>query len=122
MSSYKDLDIYKKALELYYRTHELSLKLPQYEMYEQGSQIRRSADGFVSQIVEGYCRKRYKADFIKYLTYSFGSNHETTNHCIKIKTTHPKLFEQFNQLEIEYEQLGKQIYKFIEYVESNWRN
>jgi four helix bundle protein len=122
MARYKDLEIYNKALELFFRTHQLSLRLPQYEMYEQGSQIRRSADSIVSQIVEGYCRNRYKADFIKYLIYAFASNHETSNHCIKIKTLYPDLFEEFNQLEAEYDQLGKQIHKFIEYVETSWRS
>lgn len=76
----------------------------------------------VSQIVEGYSRKSYKADFIKYLTYAYSSNHETTNHCIKIKGTHSNLFDEYNKLEMEYEQLGKQIYKFIEYVERNWKS
>ena len=68
--SYQQLEIYPKSLELFYQTHELSLTLPKYELYELGSQIRRSADAVNSNIVEGYGRKRYKADFIKFLVYS----------------------------------------------------
>jgi len=41
MSSYKDLDIYKMSLSLFYEVHPMSLKLPKYEL---GSQLRRSAD------------------------------------------------------------------------------
>ena len=63
MSSYRDLDIYKISLELFYIVHPSSLKLPKYEMYELGSQIRRSSDSVVTNIVEGYGRKKYKADF-----------------------------------------------------------
>ena len=70
MSSYRDLDIYKIGLELFYITHPASLKLPKYELYELGSQLRRSSDSVVTNIVEGYGRKRYKADFIKFLVYS----------------------------------------------------
>ena len=33
-----------------------------------------------STIVEGYGRKRYKAEFIKFLVYSLGSNDETIDH------------------------------------------
>ncbi|WP_243699209.1 four helix bundle protein [Flavobacterium hiemivividum] len=80
MKSYKDLDVYNLALSLFYRTHRLSLTLPKYELYELGSQIRRSSDSVATNIVEGYGRKRYKMDFIKFLTYSHASNLETICH------------------------------------------
>jgi four helix bundle protein len=121
MSSYKDLDIYKKALELFFKAFHLTMKLPKFELYEQGSQLRRSADGVVSQIVEGYGRRRYKADYIKFLTYSYSSSIESTNHCIKIKGTHPEFTKEFEQLEKEYDILSGQVFKYIEYVENNWK-
>lgn len=65
MKSYKDLD--KLGLDLFFIVHPLSLKLPKYELYELGSQIRRSSDLVVSNVVEGYGRRQYKADFIKFL-------------------------------------------------------
>ncbi len=43
MKSYRDLDIYKIAFELSIKVHHLSLKLPKFELYEQGSQVRRSS-------------------------------------------------------------------------------
>jgi four helix bundle protein len=121
MSAYKDLEIYKKALELFFKAFHLTMKLPKFELFEQGSQLRRSADGVVSQIVEGYGRRRYKADIIKYLTYSYGSSIESTNYCIKIRGTHPDFTNEFEQLEKEYNVLSGKIFRYIEYVESNWR-
>lgn len=38
--------------------------LPKFEMYEEGSQIRRSSKAVVSNIVEGFGRKRYQADYV----------------------------------------------------------
>jgi four helix bundle protein len=67
MKNYKDLDVYKISLDLFYIVHPSSLKLPKHELFELGSQIRRSSDSIVTNIVEGYCRRRYKADFIKFL-------------------------------------------------------
>ena len=84
MSDYADLDIYKISLDLFFKVHPASLLLPKYEMYELGSQIRRSSDSIVSNIVEGYGRKRYMADFIKFLVYSHSSCLETKNHLFKI--------------------------------------
>jgi len=59
--SYADLEIYKEALNLYFDIHKMTLNLPKFELYELGSQLRRSADSVVTNIVEGYGRRRYKA-------------------------------------------------------------
>jgi len=53
MNSHRDLDIYKLAFELAVRVHRESLKLPKFELYEQGSQLRRSSKSVKDQIAEG---------------------------------------------------------------------
>lgn len=63
-SSYKDLDIYRESLELFFQTHSFSLKMPKYELYELGSQLRRAADSINTNIVEGYGRRKYKNDYV----------------------------------------------------------
>ena len=40
MKSYRDLEIYKLSYDLAVKIHNASLKLPQYEIFEAGSQIR----------------------------------------------------------------------------------
>ena len=119
--SYRDLDIYKISFDLFIRTHQFSFKMPKHETYELGSQIRRSADSVNSNIVEGYGRKRYKRDFIKFLIYSHSSNDETVNHLKKIAMVYPNLEDEAKSLANEYDQLGAKIFNFIKYVESNWR-
>ena len=121
MSGYKDLDIYKLAFELSIRLHHLSLKLPNFELYEQGSQVRRSSKSVKDNIVEGYGRRKYKADFIRYLVYSQASNDECTGQIetiIALYPEHPGWKELFD----EYNLLGKKINKFIQYVENNWKS
>jgi len=119
--SYRNLEIYIESLDLFLRTHRMSLKLPKYEMYELGSQIRRSADSVNSNIVEGYGRKRYKADYIKFLTYSHSSNDETLNHLIKLQSLYPDFENEIKELITAYNMLGGKINNFIKYVEHNWR-
>lgn len=99
MKNYQDLDIYKISLELFLETHKASFLLPKYELYELGSQLRRSADSINSNIVEGYGRKRYKQDFLKFLIYSHSSNDETINHIRKIVMLYPDLKETFVPLQ-----------------------
>jgi four helix bundle protein len=120
MKNHKDLEIYKKGLNLFFETHRMSLQLPKHELYELGSQLRRSSDSVITNIVEGYGRKRYQADFIKFLVYSHSSNLETINHLDKIAVLYPDHFEVVSKLISEYDVLGAQIYKFLLYVEKNW--
>jgi four helix bundle protein len=121
MKSYKDLEIYNISLDLFFQTHRFSLKMPNYEKFELGSQLRRSSDSINSNIVEGYGRKRYKQDFIKFLVYAHSSNLETVNHLFKISRLYPELSEEANQLIQDYDSLGFKIHNFLDYVEKNWR-
>jgi four helix bundle protein len=115
--SYKDLDIYKKAHKLAIEIHGMSLKLPKFEMYEEGSQIRRSSKSVTSNIVEGFGRRRYKAEFVKFLTYSLASCDESREHLdtlfetksLKDKNNYTYFFE-------EYDHLGRMITNFIKSV------
>ncbi len=118
--SYLELDIYKVSFDLFLRTHHYSLKLPKYETYELGSQLRRSADSVNSNIVEGYGRRRYKNDFLKFLIYAHSSNDETVNHLRKLQKIYPELSDEASELVTAYNNLGKMINKFIQYVEKNW--
>lgn len=120
MKSYKDLDIYNLSLSLFFKTHVVSLKLPKYELYELGSQIRRSSDSVVTNIVEGYGRRRYKQEFIKFLTYSHASNLETLCHLEKLVVLYPDMANEMVLLQKEYDQLGAKLFSFMRYVENNW--
>jgi len=50
MKSFKDLEIYITAFDLAKRVHRALLTLPQFELYEQGSQIRRSSKSIKDQL------------------------------------------------------------------------
>ena len=119
--SYHQLKIYQKSLELFYITHRLSHTLPKHELYELGSQVRRSSDSINSNIVEGYGRRRYKADFIKFLIYAHSSCDETKNHIKKICFLYPEQSKDHLYLQEEFDSLGARIYGFIKYVEKNWK-
>ena len=92
MRSYKDLEIYQLSYELAVKVPKFTLRLPKYEQYEEGSQIRKSSKGITSCIVEGYGRKKYKADFIKFLIYSHASCDETIVHLNFIQDILPAEF------------------------------
>ena len=80
MNGYRDLEIFADSKRLAIVIHELSLKFPKYEIYEEGSQLRRSSKAVSALIVEGYGRRRYKADFVKHLVQSHAECDETILH------------------------------------------
>tara|TARA_R110002072_G_scaffold30097_6_gene94392 strand:- start:350 stop:718 length:369 start_codon:yes stop_codon:yes gene_type:complete len=122
MNTYKDLDIYKISFSLFLKTHPFSLKLPNYELYELGSQLRRSSNSVNTNIVEGYGRRSYKNDFIKFLVYSEASGSETLSHLEKIVALYPQLSLEAEELAKDYELLGGKIHSFTEYVRTSWRS
>ncbi|MCR9183719.1 MAG: four helix bundle protein [Flavobacteriaceae bacterium] len=119
MGTYKDLEIYSLSLELFFKVHPLTLKLPKYELYELGSQLRRSSHSVVSNIVEGYGRRRYKKEYVKFLIYEHSSNDETLNHLEKLAVLYPDLISEFLDLKEKYNDLGKKINRFIRFVENS---
>jgi four helix bundle protein len=119
--SYQDLEVYQIALELFIEVHQFSQRLPKFEMYELGGQIRRSSDSVVTNIVEGYGRKNYKQEFIRFLYFSHASNLETICHLNKLIKLYPQHAQNLFELEKRYNALGIRIYNLISYVSNYWK-
>jgi four helix bundle protein len=121
MKNYKDLEIYQLSYDLAVKIHKMTLELPKYELYEEGSQIRRSSKSITSCIVEGYGRRKYKSDFTKFLIYAHASCDETILHLKFINDTHDLNNEKIKYFLNAYDELGRKINRFIQYVESDWK-
>jgi four helix bundle protein len=117
--SYKKLEIWQLARELVIDIHKMTLsELPKFEMYEEGSQIRKSSKSVKSTIVEGYGRRRYKQDFIRFLTYALASNDETIDHLETLfETESLRNKELYESLHGRSEVLGKKLNNMIGSVE-----
>lgn len=118
--SYKNLEIWKLARETSIEIHRISLNLPKFEQYEEAQQIRRSSKSVRSCIVEGYGRRKYKADFIKFLIYSLSSNDETIDHLETLFETSSLQDENiYTSLHLKLETLGKKLNNFLSAVEKS---
>src|SRR6187399_2314546 len=116
--SYKNLQIWILSREVAIEIHEMTMRLPKFEMYEEGSQIRRSSKTTKATIVEGYGRRRYKQDWIKFIVYALSSNDETMDHLENLWDTKSLTDETtFITLKNKIETLGKMLNKFLQAVE-----
>jgi four helix bundle protein len=119
---YRKLEIYQMAHDVAVRIHKLSLMLPQYELYETGSQMRRSSKSISANIVEGYGRRRYKAEFIRFLTYAQASCYESMEWLDYVNACHESVARDFTGLSQELDDLAKKLNRFIESVEAQHRS
>jgi four helix bundle protein len=104
--------------------HYMSLtKLPAFEKCEEGSQIRRSSKSVKSNIVEGYGRRRYKQEFIKFLTYAIASNDETIDHLDNLfQNNSLSDVSMYNDLSERLNRLGKKLNLFLQSVNKNHKS
>ena len=121
MNSYRDLEIYIESKRLGIEIHIITLTLPKFELYETGSQIRRSSKSVTAMIVEGFARRRYKADFVKYLIFAIAECDETLVHLDYLYETQswkdPKRYEELRE---RFVYLSKRINNFTQWVEEHY--
>lgn len=114
------LEVYSFAYELALQVHEMTMKLPRYELYEQDSQIRRSSKRIKDPIAEGYGRKRYKDEFIRFLIFVHSSCDETISQLHMISDIHFS-DNPLDESTDKCDQLGRKLNSFVRYVEDNWQ-
>lgn len=116
--SYKNLEVWKLSREVVIEIHVMSLTLPRFEQFEEAQQIRRSVKSVKSNIVEGYGRRKYKQDFIRFLVIAIASLDETIDHLETLietrSLTDKVVFENLNTKLIF---LSKKLINFLKAVE-----
>ena len=121
-TTYRDLKIYQIAHALGVETHHFSLTLPKFELYETGSQLRRSSKSVSTNIVEGFCRRRYKAEFIRYLVFAHSSCNEAIEWMEYVRDCHCSHRDSVQDLVIRFDGLGGKLNRFIGSVEKYHRS
>lgn len=120
--TYKDFEVYRIAHGLGVVIHSFSLRLPKFELYETGCQLRRSSKSVSANIVEGFCRRRYKADFIRFLVFAHASCNEAIEWVEYVRDCHPDLKEGAKGILEKLDELGRKLNRFIHAVGSDHKS
>ena len=121
MAGYKNLDVYNIAYDLSLKIHRMSLTLPQFEKYEEGSQIRRSSKSVCANIVEGFALRKHKNEYIRYLYRAYGSCEETIFHLEELFDSGSfSDKERFDSLFAEHRKLCGMLFNFIQSIDRNY--
>ena len=81
ISSYKELVVWQKAMELVAEIYHIVKLLPKEELYVLSDQMRRAAISIPSNIAEGQSRNSTK-EFVQFLAIAKGSNAELQTQCL----------------------------------------
>jgi four helix bundle protein len=115
----RNLEVWQLARQLVISIHEMTLtKLPKFEMFEEGGQIRRSIKSVKSNIVEGYGRRRYKQEFVRFIDYALASCDETADHLDTLVATRSLIdLVMIDEITKGLTKLGPKLNLFLQSVE-----
>jgi four helix bundle protein len=118
ITSYRDLDVYQRAMKALIAVHKMALKFPEYERYALADQVRRASKSVPTNIAEGYGRRKSAKDFKHYLTIALGSANEMMVHLEVARELGYDTPENCDGLIEEYNIIGKMLFRLIE----SWRS
>jgi four helix bundle protein len=118
ISSFEDLDVYKKLVELHLEVHELTMSFPKYEMYELGSQVRRSSNAIPANIAEGWNNKHSNM-YLEGINRALGEMRETRHHLLMALRKGHISSESANRLVSRYDECGKMLRGLEQAVEKS---
>ena len=114
VQSYRDLEVYQLSFAGAVKVHEMTMGLPKHELYEVGSQIRRSAKGIPANIAEGFGRRRYKNEYLHFLTIALASCDETQVHLEMLHATAGLDDSTHESLSSLYSTLGRKLNRLVQ--------
>lgn len=118
--SYKKLEVWVLSREIVIKIHQMTMQIPKFEFFEVGSQIRRSSKSTLSNIVEGYGRRKYKAELLRFIIIANASNDETKCHLEILKETGSlKDIKLFEELMKDLETLGRKLHNLTKSIEAS---
>lgn len=102
------LVVYRRLVDLHLRVHDLSLTFPKFELYELGSQIRRSSNSAPANVAEGFNNK-HKNICLECISRSLGEIRETQHHLMVGFRKNYMTEDAYRQLVGEYNECSRML-------------
>lgn len=114
MKTHKDLNVWKKSIDLVTEIYKTTREFPREELYGLTAQLRRSAISVPSNIAEGAARKNNR-EFVHFLYISLGSLSELETQMIIAKNLN---YISTSDLLDECSDIGKMLINLIKYYKN----
>ena len=122
IQSFRDLRVYRLALELQQDVFSITQAFPKHEMYSLTDQMRRSARSVGANLAEAWHKRRYPSHFVSKLTDADGEQAETqhwlitSNHCGYITDA------TRDDLLLKCQEIGRMLGAMMRAPEKFWRH
>ena len=106
--SVENLDVYKRLFNLAIEVHNVTLSFPKFELFELGSQLRRSSNSAPANLAEGFNNKHTNI-YLEGISRAQGEIRETIHH---LKISFQKKYiseEKLNYFLKEYDVCGRML-------------
>jgi four helix bundle protein len=120
IKSYKDLEVWQKAMQLAEDCYRATIEFPREEIYGMTAQIRRAVVSIPANIAEGYGRDQ-TGFFIQFLRVAQGSAREVETHLILAGRVRLMREDVRNTLLDDCERVSKMLRWLIRSLESRQR-
>lgn len=108
IKNFNDLNVYQKLCKLHLEISDVSLSFPKYELYELGSQLRRSSNGIAANLAEGW-NNRHINVYLEGINRAMGELRETQHH---LYIAHQKQYMseiKYNNFRNDYFECGRML-------------
>ena len=115
---YRDLIVWKEAMDIAERVYLLTREFPREEMFGMTSQMRRCAASIPANIAEGFGRAQRRT-FVQFLRIARGSLKELETHAALCGRVGLLPHEDLASLEDQCARLGKRLVSFVRSLTPN---
>jgi len=120
ITSYNDLEVYQKLCDLHIEVNKLTFTFPKFELYELGSQLRRSSNSIPANVAEGWNNKHINI-YLEGINRALGELRETEHH---IKMAFRKEYIthlEYSDISSRYNECGRML-KALEKSLNLWKS
>lgn len=118
VTSYRELIVWQKAIEMATYIYEIIKAFPQSELYGLTSQMRRASFSIPSNIAEGFCRGG-RPEFRHFLQIAFGSGAELETQLVIAKNICILQEKNYLDIMVKLEEIMKMLNKMISTLRTN---
>jgi len=120
IESYKDLDVYQKLCDLHIEVNDLTFSFPKFELFELGSQLRRSSNSIPANLAEGWNNKHVNI-YLEGINRAQGELRETEHHLFMALRKKYLSDDQYQGFTNRYTTCGKML-SSLEKSLSTWKS
>lgn len=95
LTSYRELKVWQKSIDLVIEVYRLTKLFPKEELYSLTNQMRRAAVSIPSNIAEGFTRK-HRQEYTQFIRIAFGSGAELETQLTIAKKLELAPLKEFN--------------------------